>query len=76
MTENNDMEDKINKLIVLSSTQSVIITELVGIVVRLQSQIARREGSPFGAYFQSSSLSSEIRKMSEQLDALLETKPE
>ncbi|MFT8804571.1 MAG: hypothetical protein ABF856_05225 [Acetobacter aceti] len=76
MTEKSEMEDKINKLIVLASTQSVIITELASIVLRLQSQTARRDGSPFGAYLQFSPLKEELKQMSEQLDALVEPSPD
>ncbi|MFT8834347.1 MAG: hypothetical protein ABF883_03055 [Acetobacter sp.] len=72
MTENGDNTDKINKLIALASTQSVIITELVTTVLRLQSEIQRREGSIFSTFFPQSSLRDEIKMMSEQLDALVE----
>ncbi|MCP1270936.1 hypothetical protein [Acetobacter cerevisiae] len=71
MTENNDLEDKINKLIALSSTQSVIITELANAVSRLQSKVSNSDNR-ISPCFPTLSLGGELKTMNEQLDALVE----
>lgn len=71
MTENNDLEDNINKLIALSSPQSVITTHLTTAVSRLQFKVDSSD-IQISAYFSSLSLRDELKTMSEQLDALVE----
>lgn len=70
MTEEKALHDKIDKLIVLASTQSVILTELVTVVARIQNKISRLD-SPFSSIYSFSNLKDEIKIMSEQLDALV-----
>ncbi|GAA3682071.1 MAG: hypothetical protein ABF636_11430 [Acetobacter sp.] len=72
MTENRNNTVKINKLIALASTQSVIITDLISAVLKLQAEIQRRDNSIFSTFAPRDSFMDELRVMSEQLDALVE----
>lgn len=71
MSDQNNTDDKINKLIALASTQSVIIAELVNAVKNINAQLPNKATLPLSKYYINSLfLQKELREMSEQLDSI------